>query len=147
MQWLKSKQTLIQFLGEILQPVRMGNGIKKIYWSIQVREFMKKLHGILDFSLPSGLLPSQWKDKGRKKQKDDLLPVGWSMSQDSRGEIHLKECCFYFEAGEPQGETVQRCGCRGWVWNSPQLCSQRQTEHPLLFFFFFFLSYGNNYFP
>jgi len=42
----------------------------------------------------------------RENQKDDLLYVSCSLSQESRGEIHLEECCFYFEAGKSQGQTV-----------------------------------------
>lgn len=96
-------------------------------------------------SLISPCLLAFYHHKGktrREKQKDDLLPVGCSMSQDSRGEICFEEWCFYFEAGESQGETVQRYDCTGWEGSSPQLYSQRKTEHPLLF-----VNSENNYFP
>lgn len=73
-------------------------------------------------SLISPCLLAFYHHKGktrREKQKDDLLPVGCSMSQDSRGEICFEEWCFYFEAGESQGETVQRYDCTGWEGSSP----------------------------
>lgn len=87
----------------------------EICWSTEAEGLTKKLnlHGIPCFSPPPDLLLSQGKDK--RKTERSPVPLGWSMSQDSKGEMCLEECCFYFESVESQwGQSRNMIAQDGW---------------------------------
>lgn len=97
------------FLWEILQPVHMEGPKKKIYQPVQVRQLMK----ILQYPW---FHPALWPStctrarQGENNRNMTLWAGAWNL--DSRGEIYLQECSFYFL--ESPKETVQRCDCTGW---------------------------------
>lgn len=109
------------FLWEILLPVHTEGGPKKpqTYWPVQIRQLTKILlypwfHPVLWSSIPT---------RERQGEKNRNMTYSlyscWSMNLDSRGGIYLKECCFYFDAGESQRDSAEmwlnRMGWRGEV--------------------------------